>query len=294
MAPERLKNRRKRKPSKMKNILITGANSYVGTSFEKWLSQWPDKYHVDTIDMIDGEWRKKSFAGYDAVFHVAGIAHRKETQANAHEYYEINRDLAVETAKKAKQDGVSQFIFMSTMGVYGMLAGVITKDTMPNPRTHYGKSKLQAEEQIRELSDDSFKVVILRPPMIYGKNCTGNYAKLSRFAKESWFFPNINNKRSMLYIDNLSEYVRRTIDGMYSGIYLPQNEEYVCTAQLVKEITHIHNKKIALIKLFNPIIKFLIGRIDVISKLFGDCVYERTEDCSYMIHFKDTVRLSEE
>ena len=278
----------------MKNILITGANSYVGTSFEKWLSQWPDKYHVDTIDMIDGTWREKSFEGYDAVFHVAGIAHRKETQANAHEYYEINRDLAVATAQKAKQDGASQFIFMSTMGVYGMVTGVITKDTVPNPKTHYGKSKLQAEEEIQKLSNDSFKVVILRPPMIYGKNCTGNYAKLSRFAKESWFFPNINNKRSMLYIDNLSEYVRRTIDGMYSGIYLPQNEEYVCTAQLVKEITHIHNKKIALIKLFNPIIKFLIGRIDVISKLFGDCVYERTEDCSYMIHFKDTVRLSEE
>ena len=168
-----------------KRILITGAHSYVGTSFEKWLSQWPDKYHVDTIDMIDGAWREKSFEGYDVVFHVAGIAHRKETKENAHEYYEINRDLAVATAKKAKQDGVSQFIFMSTMGVYGMLTGVITKETVPNPKTHYGKSKLQAEEQIQELSDGSFKVVILRPPMIYGKNCTGNYAKLSAFAKDT-------------------------------------------------------------------------------------------------------------
>ena len=135
----------------MKNILITGAGSYVGTSFGKWLGQWPDKYHVDTIDMIDGTWREKSFEGYDAVFHVAGIAHRKETQANAHEYYEINRDLAVATAQKAKQDGASQFIFMSTMGVYGMVTGVITKDTVPNPKTHYGKSKLQAEEEIQKL-----------------------------------------------------------------------------------------------------------------------------------------------
>lgn len=90
----------------MKNILITGANSYVGVSFEKWISQWPDKYHVDTVDMIDGSWREKSFAGYDAVFHVAGIAHRKETKQNAHLYYEVNRDLAIETAKKAKAEGV--------------------------------------------------------------------------------------------------------------------------------------------------------------------------------------------
>lgn len=278
----------------MKNILITGANSYVGTSFEKWLSQWPDKYHIDTVDMKDETWREKSFKGYDTVFHVAGIAHRKETKANAHEYYEINRDLAVETAKKTKHDGVSQFIFMSTMGVYGMLTGVITKDTVPNPKTHYGKSKLQAEEQIEKISDESFKVVVLRPPIVYGRNCTGNYAKLSRFAKEAWLFPNINNKRSMLYIDNLSEYVRRIIDNSSEGIFLPQNREYVCTTQLVKEITGIHEKKIALIKLVNPVIKVLIGRVDVISKLFGDCVYEMTEDCSYMIHFKETVRLSEE
>ena len=178
-----------------KRILITGANSYVGTSFEKWLSQWPDKYHVDTIDMIDGSWRGKSFEGYDVIFHVAGIVHRKETQANAHEYYEINRDLAVETAKKAKQDGVAQFIFMSTMGVYGMLTGVIKKDTVPNPKTHYAKSKLQAEEQIQKLSDDSFKVVILRPPMIYGKNCTGNYQKLVEHV-----FPQVNAKSLRLSV----------------------------------------------------------------------------------------------
>ncbi len=97
----------------MKKILITGANSYVGTSFEKWLSQWPDKYHVDTIDMIDGTWREKSFVGYDVIFHVAGIAHIKETKENAHLYYEINRDLAFETAQKAKADGTKQFIFLS-------------------------------------------------------------------------------------------------------------------------------------------------------------------------------------
>ena len=125
----------------MKKILITGANSYVGASFEKWLSQWPNEYHVDTIDMIDGTWREKSFAGYDVVFHVAGIAHIKETKENAHQYYEINRDLAFETAQKAKADGVSQFIFMSSMSVYGIESGVITKNTKPSPKSHYGKSK---------------------------------------------------------------------------------------------------------------------------------------------------------
>ncbi|WP_300261642.1 NAD-dependent epimerase/dehydratase family protein [uncultured Cloacibacillus sp.] len=276
-----------------KRILITGANSYVGTSFEKWLSQWPDKYHVDTIDMIDGTWREKSFKGYDVIFHVAGIAHRKETKANAHEYYEINRDLAVETAKKANQDGVSQFIFMSTMGVYGMLTGVITKDTVPNPKTHYGKSKLQAEEQIRKLSDDSFKVVILRPPMIYGKNCTGNYQKLAKLVRIMPVFPDIDNKRSMIYIENLSAYIKELMDFAENGTFLPQNSQYVCTKELVAKIAEAHGKSIHFIKCFSPILKILIGKSATITKVFGSLYYSVQSDLCDTFSFAESVRITE-
>lgn len=159
----------------MKKILITGANSYIGTSFEKYMAQWPEKYQVDTVDMIDGTWREKDFSGYDTVFHVAGIAHQKETQENAELYYKINRDLAFDTAVKAKTDGVKQFIFLSSMSVYGLETGVITKETVPTPKSNYGKSKLQAEELLNGLADETFKVAILRPPMVYGKGCKGNY-----------------------------------------------------------------------------------------------------------------------
>lgn len=158
----------------MKKILITGANSYIGTSFEKYVSQWPEKYEIDTVDMIDGSWREKSFAGYDAVFHVAGIAHRKETKENEHLYYEVNRDLAIETARKAKQDGVPQFIFLSSMSVYGKNTGIITQETPIVPKSDYGKSKAEAEKGIEVLQDANFNVAILRPPMIYGKGCKGN------------------------------------------------------------------------------------------------------------------------
>ena len=95
-----------------KKILITGANSYVGTSFEKYMLQWPDEYQIDTIDMIDGSWRNKSFSGYDVVFHVAGIAHVSANPKLKDLYYKINRDLAIETAEKAKRESVKQFIFM--------------------------------------------------------------------------------------------------------------------------------------------------------------------------------------
>lgn len=277
----------------MKKILITGANSYVGTSFEKWLSKWPDKYHVDTIDMKERSWRAKSFKDYDVVFHVAGIAHRKETKENAHEYYEVNRDLAVETARKAKNEGVAQFILMSTMGVYGMLTGVIKKDTVLNPKTHYGKSKLQAEEQVQKLSDDNFRVVILRPPMIYGRNCMGNYQKLAKLARVTLVFPDIKNKRSMIYIDNLSEFIRDVIDKQSRGIYCPQNGEYVCTSHLVREIANCHGHKIYMTRLFSSVLELMICHNSQISKVFGNLCYLEILTCCNPINFKKSIELTE-
>ena len=86
----------------MKKILITGAGSYIGTALGRYLAQWPERYIVDTVDMIDGSWRERSFAGYDCVYHVAGIAHA-DTGAVSDErkklYYSVNTDLAIETAK---------------------------------------------------------------------------------------------------------------------------------------------------------------------------------------------------
>ena len=118
----------------MKKILITGANSYIGTSFEKWVSRYPDKYSVDTIDMEDNNWKEKSFKGYDVVFHVAGIAHIKETRKNAELYYKVNRDLAFNVAQKAKNDGIKQFVFLSSMSVYGIENGVIDKKKLQNKK----------------------------------------------------------------------------------------------------------------------------------------------------------------
>ena len=257
----------------MKKILITGANSYIGTSFEKYMSQWKDEYIVDTVDMIDGSWREKSFAGYDVVFHVAGIAHRKETKENAHLYYEVNRDIAFETAQKAKESGVKQFIFLSSMSVYGLLTGEITKETKPDPKSNYGKSKLQAEELIKELEDNSFRVTIVRPPMVYGPGCKGNYVRLEKLAKITPLFPDIENKRSMIYIDVLSEKIKEIADTGFRGLALPQNDEYVCTRDMFRQIAEENNKKIYFTKIFNPFIRLLVGKVSIVSKVFGDLIY---------------------
>ena len=172
----------------MKKILITGANSYIGTSLEKWLGKNPDKYYVDTVSTRDDAWKKKDFSEFDVVFHVAGIAHIKETKENQDLYYKVNRDLAFEAAKKAKAGGVKQFVFLSSMSIYGQDVGPIGINTIPNPKTAYGKSKYEAETMVLELEDDSFKVAILRPPMVYGPNSKGNYQLLSKFAKKHLYF----------------------------------------------------------------------------------------------------------
>lgn len=260
----------------MKKILITGANSYIGTSFEKYMAQWPEKYQVDTVDMIDGTWREKDFSGYDTVFHVAGIAHQKETQENAELYYKINRDLAFDTAVKAKTDGVKQFIFLSSMSVYGLETGVITKETVPTPKSNYGKSKLQAEELLNGLADETFKVAILRPPMVYGKGCKGNYRTLSKLACKLPIFPAVKNERSMLYIDNLSEFVQLMIENEEKGIFWPQNTEYSNTTDLVKMIARVHGKKIAIIPGFAWLLKIFGCFSGIVNKAFGDLIYEQS------------------
>lgn len=258
----------------MKKILIAGKDSYVGTSFEKWIGQWPEKYRVDTLD-TKGDWKSKSFESYDVIFSVAGIAHVNAKKKMESLYYQINRDLTIALAKKAKQEKVTQFIFMSSLIVYGNSTPIgvkeyITKETVPKPTNFYGDSKLQAENGIKPLQSDAFNVVILRPPMIYGPGCKGNLPKLAKFAKYSPICPDIENERSMLYIDNLCEFVRLMIDNEEKGIFFPQNEETVCTTELVKLLSKQQGKNIYKTKLFNPILKLLSKKIDYINKVFGN------------------------
>lgn len=269
----------------MKKILITGAQSYIGTSFENYIGKWPEEYSVDTVDMIDGTWRDKDFSEYDVVFHVAGIAHKKETKENASLYYKVNRDIAVETAMKAKEAGVKQFIFLSSMSVYGMNTGSITKETVPFPKSNYGKSKLQAEESIIALSDDRFKACVLRPPMVYGNGCKGNFQTVVSIVKKLPVFPKIKNERSMIYIDNLSSFLKLCIDKELSGLYFPQNKEYVKTVDMAKNIAIKLEKKRYFSYLLGFGVFLLRPFVSVAKKAFGTLKYIDTEefDFSYCV-----------
>lgn len=274
----------------MKKILITGANSYIGTSLENWLKKSKNDYSIFTIDMMNDQWKKKDFSLFDVIFHVAGIAHVTSSFEMDEIYYKVNCSLAIETAKKAKNEGIKQFIFMSSIIVYGECSNinkkkVITADTIPVPSNSYGNSKLQAEEGLNLLRSDDFKVVILRPPMIYGKGSKGNYPKLAKAAKSLPIFPYIENERSMLHIDNLCEFIKLIIDNNESGLFFPQNCDYVKTSEMVKLISEFHGKKIILTKLFNPFLFLLSSKLSVINKIFGSLVYDKNMS-NYKVNYR--------
>ena len=276
----------------MKRILITGEGSYIGTTVERYLqeynaSQGRELYRIDTISLLEDSWKNYDFAPYDAIFHVAGIAHAdvgnvsEETKAL---YYQVNRDLALETAMKAKAQGVKQFIYMSSVIVYGDSAPVgqkkhITKDTPLSPANFYGDSKKQAEEALLPLTDPDFQVAVLRPPMIYGKNSKGNYPLLAKLAGVAPVFPDIFNQRSMLYVENLAEFVRRLIESGQGGIFFPQNAEYTTTSQMVRAIGEVKGKHVRLWKVLNPLVKLAAhvpGKIGgLVNKAFGSMTIDQ-------------------
>lgn len=277
-----------------KHILITGAGSYIGGSVKNWLMKESMRYEVTSIDMRTDAWKEMDFSLYDVVYHVAGIAHADVgdvTEEQKKMYYAVNTDLAVAAAQKAKEASVKQFIFMSSMIVYsGCEDKMITSATLPKPLNFYGDSKWQAEQKIRKLEDEDFKVAVLRPPMIYGKGSKGNYSELARLASMLPVFPAVKNKRSMLHIDNLCQFVKLMIDNEESGVFFPQNGEYTNTSDMVRMIAAAKRHRILMVSGMNFPVK-LIGRLPgkiggLAGKAFGDSAYDMS-----MSEYKDNYRV---
>ena len=279
-----------------KSVLITGAGSYIGEMFESYAKEhYTDNFEIDTLDMLNPNWDEKDFSQYDIVYHVAGIAHAdvgNVSDETKEKYYAVNTDLTVQVAEKAKTEGVKEFIFMSSMIVYGESAPygtekIIDEYTVPNPANFYGDSKLQADVAVRDLADDSFKVLVLRPPMIYGKGSKGNYPTLAKLAKKLPVFPNVENARSMLHIDNLCEFLCQIMliktVSENAVVLLPQNKEWTKTADMVQEIAEVSGKHIQLLKVMNPCValgKNVPGKVSgLVNKAFGNNCYAHKLSC---------------
>ena len=297
--------------SDRKKILITGAGSYIGTAVRDWLAAYGGHYEVTELNMHGDQWKQHDFSKYDTIFHVAGIAHADTGKVSKEEkqlYYEVNRDLAIAAAKKAKASGVKQFIYMSSMIIYGESSPIqdgrrrITSLTRPQPANFYGNSKWQGDRGVRALETEDFKVCVLRPPMIYGKGSRGNYKLLAGLAGITPIFPFVNNERSVLHIDNLCEFVRLMIENEESGIFFPQNGEYADTSRIVSLIAQARGKKIWITKSLTPAVylaSVLPGRIGTLAgKAFGSFSYDMSlseyRKGSYRVHsLEESIALTE-
>lgn len=267
----------------MKKILITGAGSYVGESVRKYMLSH-GSYQIDAVDTMGDKWKQADYSQYDVVYHVAGIAHVNADPKMEPLYYKVNRDLTIEVAKHAKAAGVRQFIFMSSQIVFhesqSLKTEVLTKDTKENPNGFYGDSKLQAEIGLRKLNENEdenanqMKICILRPCMIYGPNAKGNFPRLAKLAVKTPVFPEWHNKRSMLYIDNLAEFVKQCVDRELAGTFYPQNREQADTVEIIRFFAKAAGHKVWITKLFNPFVWMGSFVLQPINKMFASYYYD--------------------
>lgn len=273
----------------MKKILITGAGSYVGESVRRYILAKDSSYRIDAVDTIGDNWKKADYTKYDVVFHVAGIAHVNADPKMEPLYYKVNCNLTIEVAKHAKAAGVRQFIFMSSQIVFhesqSLKAEVLTAETKPAPNGFYGNSKLQAENGLwnlvknqkenstRSQGGNQMKICILRPCMIYGPNAKGNFSRLAKLACKTPVFPEWHNKRSMLYIDNLAEFVKQAIERELEGTFYPQNRELADTVEIVRYFAKEAGHKIWITKLLNPFVWMGSLVLQPINKMFATYYY---------------------
>ncbi len=262
--------------------MLIGVGGYIGGKFTEYINRnYPD-WELEAVDSRDGKWAYADFHGFDAVFNVSGLAHASARKGSEKQYYAVNGQLPIDVATKAKTEGVKIFVQMSSQIVYGDMSGLgqdklITPATVPSEPTIYGKSKMMAERGLQKLADSTFQIAIMRPPLIYSEFARDNFPRLVNFAKKMPIFPNIKNRQSMVYVDNLCELVKLVIEHNQGGIYFPQQEVYIQTSKIVKDIAESVGNRMHLTKIFNPALRFLsrFEKLGFIHKAFGSIAYDQ-------------------
>lgn len=247
-------------------VILTGKNSYIGRNTRDRILAGGDEAQCVSVR------EDVSFKGADTVIHCAAVVHKREEEYKD-EYEKVNFQLTKEIALRARNDGVRYFVFLSTMAVYGVSEGEINENTPLLPKTLYGKSKLKAEEYLLSLKSDDFGVAIVRPPMVYGRECPGNFQRLKKIAEIIPVIPDIGNKKSLIYAGNLACFLRNIAKNRQEGIFMPMDGEYVSTAQIMQYISGRPVSRLMGAVKYIP--------LNVVKKAFGSLYY--SENIASMI-----------
>jgi nucleoside-diphosphate-sugar epimerase len=262
----------------MAKILITGTNSFVGTNIRKY-----SKYHeIDEISLFDKNPEDIDFTGYDVVIHLVAIVHQT-IKISEVEYFKINRDLCLEVAKFSKKAGVKQFVFLSTVKVYGKFIkgySFWNEKSQCFPDDAYGKSKYAAEIALKELNGSNFTVSIVRTPLVYGEGVKANMLSILKLIKKSRWLPfkNVNNRRSFTSAENLVAFIDRIIEKRASGIFIAMDKDAISTSELVLMISDTLGKKVRLFKMPELFVKIgIILLPKFFDRLYGSFEMDNTE-----------------
>lgn len=284
-------------------IIITGVHGYISNSIRKHFIE-THKFNggVQLLDLRNDNWLEEDFSQVDTIIHCAALVHKDPNRYSLDDYIEVNTNFTQKIAKKAKREGVKYFIFFSTEGVYGTSGSlfndvILDKNTELNPIEKYEISKKMAEDRLMELEDDHFRIAIIRPPFVYGKDCPGNYNRLRKAVLTFRFIPLIQNRKSMIYIENLCEFIYQLWVRKLDGIFLPQDLPYRCTSDMCKRIAKYHNLATFNTVIFNPIIKLASLGIRAIRVSFGSEYYsEVSSELGFkydLIDFDESIKRTE-
>ncbi len=250
-------------------ILLTGSSGFIGSYFQ---SNYNDRYDIETFSFLEDDLDDLDLTQINTVVHLSALVHQMDGAAKE-EYFRVNVDNTLALAQKAKQSSVKQFIFMSSVKVYGEESDTpYTETSKCDPQDDYSKSKLEAENRLKELEDDEFTVSIIRTPVVYGKEVKSNMLNLAKMAINVPVLPfgNITNRRSMVYIGNLCDMIERLCESKMSGIFLAGDDQPISTTKLIETITKAKGGKAILLNV--PLFPQLLRRVkpSLHKKLYGN------------------------
>lgn len=257
----------------MTKILITGANSFIGTNFISF-SKFRE---IETISLRDLSPDSIDFKGTDVVLHLAALVHVGRN-SKREDYFKINRDLCLEVAKCAKNEGVRQFVFMSSIKVFGRYitgSSPWNENSACNPDDYYGSSKYEAEVELQKLGDADFTVSIVRTPLVYGAGVKANMLLLMKLIRNFQLLPfaKIENRRHFTYVENLVGFIDKIIEKEAGGVFIAMDENSHSTTEIIYFIAEAMGRKIIQIK----IPAYLIKALSILFPLFIERLYGSLE-----------------
>jgi nucleoside-diphosphate-sugar epimerase len=256
--------------NKTKTILLTGSSGFVGQRFLEYNAA---KFIIRTVSLVNQSVENIDFTDIDAIVHLAGKAHQM-AKIDDRIYFDVNTELTKKLALAAKAQGVSHFIFISTIKVFGEHQNTVLTEGSPCEPINdpYGQSKLEAEKFLQRLEDTTFVVSILRPPLIYGPRVKGNLIRFLKLADNSNPLPfaSIDNRRTMVYLDNLIEMLNALIEQKKSGIFLAADAQPISTTFLIGEMRRKMARPTRLFAMPSPL-KWVLRKIkpEMYIRLYG-------------------------